>query len=1072
MNYISFDEFKETYKEIEEIYTSSEGNKVIKAEHKMTKTYFAIKMIKNINGEYSGVFFNREIDALKKLNSLSNIVTLCDAFIIKDKNIGCIVLELIDGINLQQIQLSKELRNNDKYEIMLNIIEAVDNAHKLNVIHRDIKPTNIMILDENKVKVIDFGISKIKDKIRTEYSPTVRCFGSSGYQSPEAKEKKENIDERSDIYSLGAVMYYLFSNEEPKEDALELYQQVSKNKDISVEIQELIQKMILINPDSRIKIDKIIEKLKKLYDIESKNSNLYTIQIEKKMIDTMIRKNIVLRTDIKNIIREQLPENFYEAYAFYDPEKSEYIMIGESIEIKCRYDNYNQLFIATEINNLKPPTREYLRRKYMKINGDIIFDIDINKLINKISFNKELSIKLANYYEEKSKEESDDKIFDEVFSIWLNGLKQELDNIKKSAIRFSYDKVNIEDDVIIFYLNEKFPYSMEDLKDILDDNTEFIYEENNKVKSIGRLIRVEESDDNINIIVEKKRNKVTLPNNKIIIEDYRKKISAVKKQIKAIQNLKDDKNNQLRRILTGIAKPDNFMKNINIDYYNQNLDTSQRAAVRKAICSSSITLIQGPPGTGKTSVITEIIMQILKEGQTNTNNKILLVSQANKAVDNVLGKIKDNVYSKIVRIGEESKIEKNMYDKYSIDKCVPIWIGQVKEKSTNYIKNYLLNKEITYNDMAKYLEYIEKKTNNKKTNNKFIIDFEKNHKIEDFEKMIDLFRIHSDWLKNINKQNDMEINYIKNCDIVAGTCIGFKSNPIISDSLFEYVIIDEAAKASTPELLVSLMQCSKKIIMVGDQNQLPPQLSTEMEEIFRKDEQKQDKSFFTTLFETLDNNNKQTLTKQYRMNPVIGTMVSKLFYNNDILNGTKEEKENHKLNKYSGKNIVWISTDNLENNYEKINETKSYENFSEVCTIKNELIELDNDEKVKEYTIGIITPYSGQKKLLRKELRKVKFNNININNIEVNSVDAFQGSEKDIIIYSIVRNNLKGEMGFTKSKERLNVAFSRAKKLIIMVGSSNFIQNVVREDNKYIDVIKYINENKEKCEIRYNNGGE
>ena len=190
MNYISYDEFKETYKEIEEIYISPEGNKVIKVEHKMTKTYFAIKMINNITGEYSGVFFNREIDALKKLNTISDIVTLYDAFIIKDKSIGCIVLEFIDGINLQQIQLSKELRNNDKYEIMLNIIEAVNNAHKLNVIHRDIKPTNVMILDENRVKIIDFGISKIKDKIRTEYSPTVRCFGSSGYQSPEAKEKR------------------------------------------------------------------------------------------------------------------------------------------------------------------------------------------------------------------------------------------------------------------------------------------------------------------------------------------------------------------------------------------------------------------------------------------------------------------------------------------------------------------------------------------------------------------------------------------------------------------------------------------------------------------------------------------------------------------------------------------------------------------------------------------------------------------------------------------------------------------------------------------------------------------
>lgn len=1069
MNYISYDEFKETYKEIEEIYTSIEGNKVIKVEHKTTKACFAIKMINNINGEYSGVFFYREIDALKKLNNISDIVTLYEAFIIKDKNIGCIVLEFIDGINLQQIQLSRELRNNDKYEIMLNIIEAVNNAHKLNVIHRDIKPTNIMILDENRVKIIDFGISKIKDKIRTEYSPTVRCFGSSGYQSPEAKEKKENIDERSDVYSLGAVMYYLFSNEEPKEDAQELYQQVSENKDISVEIQELIQKMILINSDSRIEITKIIQKLKKLYDIEARNSNLYTIYIEKKVIDTMIRRNIVLRTDMKNILTVQLPENFYETYAFFEKDKKEYIFIGESIEVKCKYDNYNQLFLVTEINNLKPPKREHLRTKYLKVNGDFIFDIDVEKLANKISTNKELSIKLANYYEEKTKEESDDKIFDEVFSIWLNGLKQELDNIKKSAIRFSYHKVDIEDDIIIFYLDEKFSYLMDDLKDILDENTEFIYEENSKVKSIGRLIRIEENEDNINIVVEKRRNTVTLPNDKIIIEDYRKKISAVKKQIKAIQNLKDDKNNQLRRILTGISKPDNFMKNINIDYYNQNLDTSQRDAVRKAICSSSITLIQGPPGTGKTSVITEIIMQILKAGQTNTNNKILLVSQANKAVDNVLSKIKDNITNKIVRIGEESKIEKDMYDKYSINKCIPIWIQQVKEKSINFMDNYLSNKQINYNDMTKYLYYIEKKTNNQKTNNKFITNFEENYKDDDFEKTIDLFKIHSEWLKNINKQNDMEANYIKNCDIVAGTCIGFKSNPIISDSLFEYVIIDEAAKASTPELLVSLMQCSKKIIMVGDQNQLPPQLSMEMEEIFRNDELKQDKSFFTTLFESLDNNNKQTLTKQYRMNPVIGTMVSKLFYNNDILNGTKEEKENHSLERFNGKNIVWISTDKIKNNYEKINEAKSFENFSEVCTIKEELMKLDNDTKIKEYTIGIITPYSGQKKLLKKELKKVKFNNIDINNIEVNSVDAFQGSEKDIIIYSVVRNNLKGEMGFTKSKERLNVAFSRAKKLIIMVGSTNFIQNVVNEDNKYIDVIKYIKENKENCEIRYNN---
>ena len=110
-----------------------------------------------------------------------------------------------------------------------------------------------------------------------------------------------------------------------------------------------------------------------------------------------------------------------------------------------------------------------------------------------------------------------------------------MDNIKRSAIRFSYDNVKVEDDTIIFKLNEKFVYSIDDLKDIFDENTEFIFEENNKVKRIGRLIRIEENEDDINVVIERKRNKVALPKDKIIIEDYRKKSSAVKKQIRAIK---------------------------------------------------------------------------------------------------------------------------------------------------------------------------------------------------------------------------------------------------------------------------------------------------------------------------------------------------------------------------------------------------------------------------------------------------------------------------------------------------------------------------------------------------------
>lgn len=1072
MNYINKKEFQSTYIVDTEISSSRNNSRILKVQHRETGDYFAIKQIFHIEDKYSSVFFNREIDALKKLNSIDNIVKLYDSFIIEDEKVGCIVLEFVDGSNLQTIQLSSELRTNDKYGIMIDIIEAVNNAHKFNVIHRDIKPSNIMITDENKVKIIDFGISKIKDKIRTEYSPTVRDFGSSRYQAPEAREKKENIDEKSDVYSLGAVMYYLFSGNEPEYNYLELYKQVENDRDISTEIKKLIEQMIAINPEIRSNCDKILLELKRLYSIKLKNSNSYILVIENDIIRKMYKRSIVFKKSTQEVLSKILTEDFIEAYGNYNKEKNEYTFIGESIEIKCTYDRYNQIFTAIDVMNLVPKIREQLRKDFFKIDGEIIFE---NQRSNKVTNNKELSIKLVNHYEKLRDINTNDKIFNEVFSIWIQGLNEEIENIKQNAMRFKYDDAEETETSIRLKINSDFNYSIDELKDNLDIGIEFVYEKGKKIKRIGTFLEIEEEDNGIIIELEKKGKKINLPEDKIIVEDYRKKISAIKRQIKAILNLKDEENNPLRKILIGTAKPDSFMKSLNVEYYNNNLDSSQREAVRKALCSSAITLIQGPPGTGKTSVITEIILQILKENKEQNDNKILVVSQANRAVDNVLSKIENKISDKIniVRIGEENKIDKEIFQKFAIKRCVPTWIELVKSKSKEYMKLYLKNKNISYEEMEKYVEYKEKEVNNKKTNRSFIIKFEEKNNKLDIEQMIELFKIHQEWITNINKQYDMEVNYIKNCSIVAGTCVGFKSNPIISDSSFEYVIIDEAAKASTPELLVSLMQCSKKIIMVGDQNQLPPHLSTELEEIFRRENKKQDKSFFTTLFEKLDNNNKQLLKIQYRMNPVIGTMISKVFYGNDILNGTDMELENHYLlGKYKSNNIVWLSTSKIKNKYERQTELKSFENFSEVKIIKNELKFLDNQSDIGNYTIGIITPYSAQKKLLIRELMKMNLKNINVNEIEVNSVDAFQGSEKDIIIYSIVRNNKKKEIGFVKSKERLNVALSRAKKLIILVGDKEFISSENDKSNKYKEIVDYI-QNNDNCEIiDYKEGGE
>ena len=102
---------------------------------------------------------------------------------------------------------------------------------------------------------------------------------------------------------------------------------------------------------------------------------------------------------------------------------------------------------------------------------------------------------------------------------------------------------------------------------------------------------------------------------------------------------------------------------------------------------------------------------------------------------------------------------------------------------------------------------------------------------------------------------------------------------------------------------------------------------------------------------------------------------------------------------------------------------------------------------------------------MHKEIKNLNLKNI-ADNIDINTVDAFQGRQTDIIIYSTVRSSKKNSsIGFQKERERLNVAFSRARRLLIIVGDLDFINNYAIRDNKFPDIIKYIKENKDYCQI-------
>lgn len=282
---------------------------------------------------------------------------------------------------------------------------------------------------------------------------------------------------------------------------------------------------------------------------------------------------------------------------------------------------------------------------------------------------------------------------------------------------------------------------------------------------------------------------------------------------------------------------------------------------------------------------------------------------------------------------------------------------------------------------------------------------------------------------------------------------------------FDYVIIDEAAKATTPELLVSIIK-AKKIILVGDQNQLPAYADQSISPKIAKLTKNPEYRMFDILFETLPNSHKQVLSTQYRMIRNIGNLISTVFYGGTIDTGCKDEDKLHGLSRYEGNSIIWFDTSENRRRKQKKTKGNSFMNEEEKRIILDILEDLKKSNELDNQDIGIITGYSGQKDILRNSVKAIGYDKIA--QIDINVLDAFQGRENDIIMYSTVRTD--NSIGFQKEKERVNVAFSRAKKLLIICGDLNFFYNYNDPNNKFIEIIDYIRTH-DHCKIISCKGG-
>ncbi|MDM1465335.1 AAA domain-containing protein [Myroides odoratimimus] len=618
-----------------------------------------------------------------------------------------------------------------------------------------------------------------------------------------------------------------------------------------------------------------------------------------------------------------------------------------------------------------------------------------------------------------------------------------------------------QDDLVIFRLNENG-------KNEVYCEGEVINVENNYLVSIKDNDLVNINDLSNTFFLEKKISTSQLKIQQNIIKDFLNK----KIEISHIESL--------------LIAPEKVEKPIEarFDFINKNLtkteieqpDNNQILAVRKAVGNKNVLLIQGPPGTGKTTVIVEVIQQLIKRGE-----KILITGQNHVAVDNVFLKLVEVSKANCLRVGNSNRFDKDVL-KYSLEEQKNLFSKHYKKFLDNqvclmqlYIDNLSLDstqlKQLIFNKVSSF----------KNSYGELDKDFLNNH--TEIYSLLDglpydglklLLERTKSWLTGELVLDDTFFSSFlySSVDVVFATCIGIRTDNYFSkiQSTFDTVIIDEAGKASIAETLVAL-QMGKKVILVGDQMQLPPYFdSSHLDEndkesfvsvrkkdhVFNNITDVKDalkSSFFEFLINRIESDkfpedNKVMLNYQYRMHPTIGEFVSKTFYNDNVKMGSNTISNRLSLPSPFDKELIFFDSSSSSDSLEKkdgVSVLNPFEAMFIVDIILSELIR----NNIPLSSIAIIAPYKSQVNLIKKTLNDSNTNQFNIDELDIATLDSFQGKEYDIIIFSFTRAikhpsysmDKYQKVGFLDDARRLNVAFSRAKKKLIMIGHANTLKD-------------------------------
>ena len=414
------------------------------------------------------------------------------------------------------------------------------------------------------------------------------------------------------------------------------------------------------------------------------------------------------------------------------------------------------------------------------------------------------------------------------------------------------------------------------------------------------------------------------------------------------------------------------------------LNASQERAVNEVLRAKDVAIVHGPPGTGKTTTLVEAIYETLRR-----ENQVLVCAQSNMAVDWIAEKLVDRGIN-VLRIGNPTKVN---------DKMLSFTYERRFEGHPEYPQLWSIRKAIR-----------ELRAHRRRGDEKY------HQKLES--------------LKSRATELEIRINseIFGEARVIASTLVG-SANRLLDGMKFGTLFIDEAAQALEAACWIPIRRASR-VILAGDHCQLPPTIKSIAAMKGGLDK---------TLMQRIVERKPEVVTllkMQYRMNEDIMKFSSDWFYHGEVVSAPEV--------KYRGildydNAMEWIDTSDMDCKEEFVGESFGRINKTEArltMAVLEQYFERIGKQRIldERIDVGIISPYRAQVQYLRRLIAGSEFFKPYRGRLSANTVDGFQGQERDIILISLVRANDEGQIGFLRDLRRMNVAITRARMKLIIIG--------------------------------------